>query len=92
MLTLDEPRRVVIDSSFSNYLTMLSVRKAEGCPGEEIAGTCSVTYTRSDADEPIYGFIDAVLDAGSYYIQIDGYNGDRGRWVLEVFTSTVTGE
>ena len=44
------------------------------------------------ADEPIYGFIDTVLDAGSYYIQIDGYNGDRGRWVLEVFTSVVTGE
>jgi hypothetical protein len=92
MLTLDERRRVVLDSSFSNYGTMLAIRNADTCPGEQIAETCVLTYTPSGAEEPSYAFIDTVLDAGSYFIQIDGYNGDKGRWVLEVFTSAVTEE
>jgi hypothetical protein len=91
-LTLDEPRRVVLDSSFSNYVTMLAVRKADACPGEQIAGGCVITYNVSGADEPSYAFIDTVLEAGSYFIQIDGYNGDKGRWVLEVFTREVSME
>jgi len=91
-LDLRERRRVVVDASGSNYQTIVVIRRADACPGEEIADTCSLTYTASNADAPTFSFIDAELDAGSYFIQIDGYNGDRGRWVLEVFTAKVSGD
>jgi hypothetical protein len=32
-------------------------------------------------------FLDVVLDEGAYNVQIDGYNGANGKWVLEVFTA-----
>ena len=90
-LDLKERRRVVVDASGSNYQTIVVIRRADECPGEEVADTCALTYTAGDADAPTFSFIDAELDAGRYYIQIDGYNGDRGRWVLEVFTAVVSG-
>src|SRR5689334_5179747 len=68
MLTLTEPRRVVLDSSFSSYSTLLVVRHADGCPGEEVADTCNVTYVPSTSDDPHYAFVDTELDAGSYFI------------------------
>jgi hypothetical protein len=90
-LTLEERRRVVIDASGSGYQTLVVVRKADTCPGDEVESTCSLTFTPSAGAAPTYSFIDTVLDPGSYYIQIDGYNGDNGRWTLEVFTSPSSG-
>jgi hypothetical protein len=90
-LTLATRRRVVLDASGSSYQTLIVVRNADTCPGDEIEGTCSVTYTGSGDTSFTYSFVDTVLDPGSYYLQIDGYNGDNGRWALEVFTSEVSG-
>ena len=90
-LTLPERRRVVLDATGSSYTTLVVVRNADDCPGTEVAGTCAVTYTARSADAPTWSFVDTVLDAGSYFVQIDGYNGEKGRWALEVFTSEVRG-
>jgi hypothetical protein len=91
-LTLEERRRVVIDASGSSYQTLVVVRNADTCPGDEVENTCALTFTPSAGDAPTYSFIDTVLDPGSYYIQIDGYNGDSGRFTLEVFTSPMSGD
>ena len=91
-LTLEDRRRVVIDASGSNYQTLVVLRNADTCPGDELEGTCSVTFTPSGGSAPSFSFIDSVLDPGSYYIQIDGYGGDSGRWSLDVFTSPVSGD
>jgi len=91
-LTLTERRRVVLDAGGSSYDTIVVVRNADGCPGSEVPGTCAVTYTPSGAPAPAYSFIDTVLDSGTYFVQIDGYNGEKGRWALEVFTSEVKGD
>ena len=29
-------------------------------------------------------FLDVILDPGTYWVQIDGYNGDRGPWNLDL--------
>jgi hypothetical protein len=89
-LTLTARRRVILDASGSSYRTLLVVRQTDGCPGDEVADTCSVTYTASGSDVPTFSFVDTTLDPGTYYVQIDGYNGDSGRWALEVFTSAVS--
>jgi hypothetical protein len=80
-LVLAERRRVVFDMRGSSYDTLLTLRTDDGCPGTELEGTCSVGF--GDARS----FLDVILDEGSYNVQIDGYNGANGRWVLEVFTA-----
>jgi hypothetical protein len=80
-LVLTERRRVVFDMQGSSYDTVLVVRAGDDCPGEEIEGTCSVGYVDSRS------FLDVTLDEGEYGVQIDGYDGQSGRWVLEVFTA-----
>jgi hypothetical protein len=80
-LVLTERRRVVFDMQGSSYDTLLTVRRDDGCPGKEIEGTCSVGYLDSRS------FLDVTLDEGAYNVQIDGYNGENGKWVLEVFTA-----
>jgi hypothetical protein len=72
---------MVFDMQMSMYDTMLVLRDAASCPGREVAGTCSPGYVTGRS------FLDAVLPAGSYWVQIDGYDGERGRWVLEVFSA-----
>ncbi len=89
-LTLSEQRRVVLDASGSSYQTMLVLREGDACPGVELENGCSLTYDPAGADAPFFSFIDQVLDPGTYYIQLDGFSGDGGRWALEVFTSSVT--
>jgi len=40
---------------------------------------------------PGYGasrsYLDLDLQAGDYFVQIDGYRGDSGAWKLDVFTA-----
>jgi hypothetical protein len=79
-LTLTRPRRVVFDMLGSDYDTLLVVRDASSCPGSEIFGTCVPGYVASKS------FLDVTLAAGSYFVQIDGYNGASGAWALEVFS------
>ena len=91
-LVLPERRRVVLDANGSNYQTILVIRRGDACPGEEVADTCSVSYTASGADVPSFSFVDAELEPGTYFIQVDGYNGSKGRWALEVFSARVSGD
>jgi hypothetical protein len=81
-LVLPKARRVVFDMQGSNYDTLVTVRRDDGCPGKEIEGACAVGYVTGRS------FLDVTLEAGEYNVQIDGYDGASGRWVLEVFTAT----
>lgn len=78
-LSLSERRRVVLDMRGSSYSTILNVRRGPGCPGEGIVNACTAAVS-SDRS-----FLDLVLDAGTYYVQIDGYGGDEGPWFLDAY-------
>lgn len=91
-LTLSEQRRVVLDATGSSYQAMLVLRQGDDCPGVELENGCSLSFSPSGSGAPFFSFIDQVLDPGTYYIQLDGFNGDSGRWALEVFTSSVSGD
>jgi hypothetical protein len=80
-LELSERRRVIFDMQGSSFDTILAVRRDDGCPGSEVSRGCSVGF-----NDP-RSFLDLTLDAGAYNVQIDGYNGANGKWVLEVFTA-----
>ena len=77
-LDLAQTRRVVLDMSGSFYTTILDVRKGPSCPGVEVPSACHVGFTASRS------FLDATLTAGTYFVQVDGYNGDKGPWNLDV--------
>ncbi len=81
VFTLSVPRRMVFDLGGSDFDTLLVVRDDVVCPGSEIPGTCRPGYEASRS------FLDVNLDAGTYYLQIDGYNGASGAWTLEVFSA-----
>jgi hypothetical protein len=77
-LVLAAPKRVVLDMTGSGYTTLLDVRKGPSCPGTEIAMGCAVGFGARRS------FLDLDLDAGVYYIQIDGYAEASGLWFLDV--------
>ncbi|MFO0569968.1 MAG: putative metal-binding motif-containing protein [Polyangiaceae bacterium] len=78
-LELSAKKRVVLDMRGSNYATLLAVRRAESCPGPEVAQACAAGYSQDRS------FLDLTLDAGAYWVQIDGYAGYFGQWFLDVF-------
>ncbi len=78
-LTLSSKRRVVFDMKGSGYSTLLNVRKGPNCPGTEIVDACAAGYVVDKS------FLDLVLDAGTYFVQVDGYNEASGPWFLDVF-------
>lgn len=78
-LHLERERRVVFDLSQSAYSTMLVVREASSCPGPEVLRTCVPGYVEGRS------FLDRVLPAGDYWVQIDGYDRTFGNWILDVF-------
>jgi hypothetical protein len=77
-LTLAAPKRVVLEMAGSGYSTLLDVRKGPSCPGMEVAQGCAVGYN------PGRSFLDLDLEAGVYFLQIDGYADDAGPWFLDV--------
>jgi hypothetical protein len=77
-LTLSAPQRVIFDMQGSSYATLLDVRKGDTCPGAEIPRGCSAGYVA------LRSFLDMTLDAGTYWVQIDGYAGEQGTWFLDV--------
>jgi hypothetical protein len=77
-LVLDAKKRVVFDMEGSAFDTLIDVRKGPACPGKEIVNGCAVGYA------PFRSFVDLTLDAGVYYVQIDGFNGASGPWFLDV--------
>lgn len=78
-LTLPSTKRVVLDMSGSTYSTLLDVRKGPACPGQEVAMGCTVGFGMETS------FLDLMLDAGTYYLQIDGLALAEGAWSLNVF-------
>lgn len=78
-LELTAKKRVVFDMRGSDYRTLLNVRKGPGCPGQEITNGCSVGYYEQRS------YVDLTLDAGQYWVQVDGFNGETGQWFLDVF-------
>lgn len=77
-LDLAQPRRVVLDMSGSFYSTLLDVRKGNTCPGIEVPDACYVGFGANKS------FLDLALGAGTHWIQVDGYNADKGAWNLDV--------
>jgi hypothetical protein len=77
-LTLVTPQRVVMDMAGSAYTTVLDVREGPGCPGTEVPMACAVGYP------PGRSYLDVILGAGTYYLQIDGLALDSGSWFLDV--------
>lgn len=80
MLRFDLPQksRVVFDMSGSFYTTLLDLRTGGACPATEVPNACYVGFTASKS------FLDLALMPGTYWVQVDGYNGDRGPWNLDV--------
>jgi hypothetical protein len=78
-LVLANKRRVVLDMRGSAYNTLLDVRKGPSCPGSELPAACAAGYVAGKS------FLDLTLEAGEYFVQVDGYAGAKGAWVLDVF-------
>ena len=78
-LHLDRGSRVVLDARGSAFSVILDVRLAEDCPGPEARYGCSAGYVEDGS------FIDLLLEAGDYWVQIDGYDGQSGAWTMDAF-------
>ncbi|MFT3767647.1 MAG: hypothetical protein QM820_19505 [Minicystis sp.] len=78
VLTLDATKRVVFDMSGSGYNTILDIRQGPACPGTEVPMACAVGYGAGRS------YLDLVLGAGTYYVQVDGFIYDEGPWFLDV--------
>ena len=77
-LALAQKQRVVLDMIGSFYTTILDVRQGAPCPAIEVPNACYVGFNASRS------FLDLTLDPGTYWVQVDGYNGDRGPWNLDM--------
>ncbi|PIE05790.1 MAG: hypothetical protein CSA75_02925, partial [Sorangium cellulosum] len=80
-LDLSEKRRVIFDMRGSTYRTLLNVRRGPSCPGTEIVSSCAVGFY------PQRSFLDLTLDAGTYFVQVDGFFGESGPWYLDVYVA-----
>jgi len=78
-LDLPGPRRVLFDMRGSTYRTLLNIRKGPACPGAEVPGACSVGFYQQRS------FLDLDLEAGTYFVQVDGFFGESGAWFLDVY-------
>ncbi len=77
-LTLGKRQRVIFDMLGSTMSTLLDIRSGDPCPGVEVPNACAVGASASRS------FLDRVLDAGTYWVQVDGYNDSAGPWYLDV--------
>lgn len=77
-LVLPSQKRVVLEMAGSGYPTLLDVRQGSTCPGTEVPAACGVGLGGKGS------FLDLLLDAGTYWIQIDGLGGNEGPWFLDV--------
>lgn len=75
---LSQERRVVFDMSGSVNTTLLTLRRGDVCPGVEVPDACN------PGTQPNRSFLDRVLPAGTYWVQVDGYAGAAGPWRLDV--------
>jgi hypothetical protein len=78
-MTLKQQQRVILDMEGSSYETILDVRGGLPCPGAPLPNDCYVGFY-----SPERSFLDLTLDAGTYWIIVDGYQGQKGPWGLDV--------
>lgn len=79
--TLDAKKRVVLDSRSSAYSVLLDVRQGPTCPGTEVTNGCTISSGTQRA------YLDLTLEAGTYQVQVDGFNGQSGAWFLDVWVT-----
>jgi hypothetical protein len=77
-LALSARKRVILEMAGSGYDTLLDVRRGPSCPGTEVPLGCTIGVGARKS------FLDLTLDAGVYFIQIDGYYLAQGPWFLDV--------
>jgi hypothetical protein len=77
-MTLAQQQRVVLDMEGSQYQTILDVREGLPCPGAPVPNACYVGFSSQRS------FLDMTLAAGTYWIIVDGYDGQKGPWALDV--------
>lgn len=77
-LEVNEPSLLVLDGLGSSYEAIINLRRGPDCPGREVPLSCA-----SPPDDSAY--VEAFVEPGVYYIQIDGFAGAEGQWNLEVF-------
>lgn len=78
-LTLATTKNVIISTEGSSFRTEVSL----------ISGACSVQNERACDDEAgdgNAGYLERKLDPGTYFIVVDGKDGARGDYTLEVLT------
>jgi hypothetical protein len=62
----------------SAYTTILSIRHGSTCPGVELLDGCAAGYVEDNA------FLDEDVDAGTYWIVVDGYALSSGSYRMDV--------
>lgn len=77
-LDLAAKSRVVLDAGGSSYSAILSVRAGATCPGVEVDNGCAAGFVAGNA------FLDLLLDAGTYWVALDGYALASGSYKLDV--------
>ncbi len=77
-LDLKKRSRVILDAVGSAYTTIVSIRAGATCPGVELVDGCAAGYVIDNA------FLDYPLDAGTYWIVVDGYSLGSGAYRLDV--------
>lgn len=77
-LELPSAQRVVLDMTGSFLRPVLNLRQGAVCPGLEVPGACNA------GTGPTRSFLDRTLPAGTYWVQVDGFAGDKGAWNLDV--------
>jgi hypothetical protein len=77
-LTLEERSLVILDAAGSAFRTIINLRAGPECPGKEVLFGCSAADQRAS-------YVEAILAAGVYYVQVDGLAGIGGQWMLDVF-------
>jgi len=77
-IDLAKKGRLIVDLAGSAYTTTVSVRKGMACPGTEVLDACAAGYVVDNA------FLDIPVDAGTYWIIVDGYSLASGSYRLDV--------
>jgi hypothetical protein len=77
-LNLAQRQRVVLDMEGSTYTTILDVRQGPSCPGMPVSSGCYVGFGAQKS------FLDLTLEAGPYWIVVDGFQQSKGAWNLDV--------